>query len=256
MFYNGLLKPQWPAPPNVVACTTLREGGFSLPPYNTFNLALHVGDQAASVQKNRRHLAELIALPAENFVWLDQVHGTRVLEAAAQPFSADLGELPQADGVFSRQPDRVCVVMTADCLPVLFTDARGSWVAAAHAGWRGLLSGILEATLVAYPGDRRRLIAWLGPAIGPAAFVVGDEVRQAFLSVDPALGSCFSAAGDPDGKSLLDIYAAARSILQRAGVYNIYGGGFCTVADESRFFSFRRNKVTGRMASLIYLKSA
>jgi hypothetical protein len=239
-----LIYPQWPAPANVRAVSTTREGGASGPPYDSLNLAGHVGDAAAAVQENRRRLYRQLSLPAEPF-WLEQVHGIRVVEAGGS------APQPSADASFSRCPGAVCAVMTADCLPALFCDLDGSVVAAAHAGWRGLAGGVLEATVAALDVDPARLLAWLGPAIGPGAFEVGAEVREAFLAGHPQAAAAFVA--QPDGRWLADLYRLAGIRLRAAGVTAIHGGGFCTYSERERFYSFRRDRVTGRMASLIWL---
>lgn len=237
--------PDWPAPAGVRALLTTRAGGVSLPPYDGFNLGDHVGDDPAAVAANRQRLLQQLA--GARPLWLEQVHGTRVVDAAG----CLAGEAPQrADAAFSRAPGVCCTVMTADCLPVLFCDAAGSVVAAAHAGWRGLLAGVLEQTIAAMAVPPATLLAYLGPAIGPQAFVVGDEVRSAFVADAGAAASAFAAL--PDGKWLADLYALARLRLNAAGVERIYGGTLCTASDAGRFFSYRRDGRTGRMASLIW----
>ncbi len=235
--------PDWPAPPWVRAFFTTREGGASVTPYASLNLGTHVGDMPAAVQENRRRVAQ--GLTAEP-VWLNQVHGTCVVDAG-DPFTR------AADAVFARAPGAVCVVMVADCLPVLFCDRAGSVVAAAHAGWRGLACGVLEATIAAMQVPAGDLMAWLGPAIGPAAFEVGPEVREAFVADMAETSACFVAScGD---RLLADIFALARARLARAGLAQnaIFGGGQCTVSDPQRFFSYRRDGVTGRMGAFIWL---
>lgn len=236
------LSPDWPAPANVRAVQTLRGGGCSPAPWDSLNLGDHVGDAPANVAANRAALRAL--LPAEP-CWLTQVHGRVVVDAAAAAAGAE------ADAAFSRQPGKVCVVMTADCLPVLLCDRAGTVVAAAHAGWRGLADGVLEATIAAMGAAPGELMAWLGPAIGPDNFEVGDEVRAAFVAQDPAAAAAF-APGRP-GKWLADLYRLARRRLQAAGVAAVHGGGHCTVAERERFFSYRRDGATGRMATLIWL---
>lgn len=238
---QDVLLPDWPAPSRVRALVTTRAGGVSKGPYASMNPADHVGDDPAAVAENRARLRRL--LPAEPF-WLEQVHGSAVCRWEA-------GGPRRADACVSRTPGAVCAVLTADCLPVLLTDQAGTVVAAAHAGWRGLCAGVLERTLAAMGTDPGRILAWLGPAIGPAAFQVGDEVRAAFLAVDCATHAAFRP--DVPGKWRADLYALARLALGRAGVHAVYGGGFCTYADPARFFSYRRDGVTGRMASLIWL---
>ena len=235
--------PDWSVPPGVRALQTLRTDGCSPAPWASFNLGGHVGDDPARVAANRAELRQ--ALPAEP-LWLTQVHGTTVVDAGLAPQGA------RADASFATQPGQVCAVMTADCLPVLFCDRAGTVVAAAHAGWRGLLDGVLENTIAALqvvPGD---LLAWLGPAIGPECFEVGDEVRAAFVARDAEAAGCFRAHGS---KWLADIYALARQRLLQAGVTAISGGGACTVSDTERYFSYRRDGVTGRMATLIWLEA-
>jgi hypothetical protein len=250
----AVLVPDWPdLPANVAALSTLRGGGVSQAPYDDgrggggLNLGTHVGDDSAMVAENRARLRTL--LPAEP-AWLTQVHGTAVLDAA------DLHNAPQADASITSKPGVVCAIMTADCLPVLFCDRQGKVVGAAHAGWRGLAAGVLENTIAAMraigAGD---IMAWLGPAIGPANFEVGDEVRQAFIAVDPKANAAFVANLKVPGKYFADIYCLARLALQRQGVRQITGGGCCTVTERERFYSYRRDGVTGRMASLIWLRA-
>lgn len=240
---QDLIRPDWVVPANVRALVTTRKGGVSLPPYDSLNTATHVQDDPLRVAKNRQRLAEW--LPAEP-VWLNQVHGTTVVN-----LDQSLACEPDADAAVSRRPAAVCVVQTADCLPVLMTDRMGSVVAAAHAGWRGLCSGVLEQTLAAMRVPGQDVLAWLGPAIGPQAFEVGDEVREAFLQHDPDATQAFQSHGP--GKWWCDLYALARQRLQAAGVASISGGGLCTWHDRERFFSYRRDRITGRMASLIWL---
>ncbi|MDK2123574.1 peptidoglycan editing factor PgeF [Parachitinimonas caeni] len=238
---NEVINPLWPAPATVRAMVTTRGGGVSLPPFASLNLGDHVGDDPNAVLANRRLLRQ--ALPAEP-LWLKQVHGIQVVDAAAGVQGVE------ADAVFARQPGVVCAIMTADCLPVLLTTAKGDRVAAVHAGWRGLCDGVIEAAITAMGGED--LMAWLGPAIGPGAFEVGPEVREAFLAKDAAASQHFRSA-DHNGKWLADIYGLARQRLHTVGVTRIFGGGDCTVTDAERFFSYRRDKTTGRMASLIWL---
>ncbi len=240
----GLLTPDWPAPPGVRALQTLRVGGCSPAPWDSFNLGDHVGDDPARVAANRAALRR--RLPVEP-AWLRQVHGTVAVDAAKCPENAE------ADAAYARQPGVVCAVMTADCLPVLFCDRAGSVVAAAHAGWRGLAAGVLEATIAALGVPAGELLAWLGPAIGPAAFEVGDEVRAAFVAADPAAAAAF--APHAPGKWLADLPQLARRRLQAAGVGWIGGGEICTWADPASYFSYRRDGITGRMATLVWLES-
>lgn len=239
-----LLLPDWPAPANVRAVQTTRLGGVSGAPWAQLNLGDHVGDLPERVAANRGALRQY--LPADP-CWLTQVHGIAVVDA-------DLPhDLPAADASVARLPGSVCTVMTADCLPVLLCDRAGTVVAAVHAGWRGLLAGVVENALQQMRVPSGEILAWLGPAIGPACFEVGDEVRAAFVASDAEVEHAFKA-GVP-GKWLADIYALARLRLQAAGVVSISGGDLCTVSDPARFFSYRRDGVTGRMASLIWLES-
>lgn len=236
------LIPDWPAPANVRALQTTRQGGFSVAPYDTLNLGDHVGDEPLIVARNRMQLNAL--LPSEP-VWLKQVHGTTVVDAVA----AGCG-VPVADACLARNAGAVCVVMTADCLPLLLCDEAGTVVAAVHAGWRGLCDGVIEATVRAMGVPAQQVMAWLGPAIGPQAFEVGGEVRAAFIAQQPQAAVAFTARGD---KFLADLFMLARQRLQALGVTRIHGGGVCTYSDRERFFSYRRDGVTGRMGSFIWL---
>lgn len=237
--------PDWPAPAQVRAVSTTRLGGVSLSPYDSLNLGAHVGDNPAAVAANRQRLRRLLGLPTEP-AWLNQVHGNTVVavERHADP-------AVEADAVYTGEPGRVCVVMTADCLPVLLCDRAGTGVAAIHAGWRGLRAGVIEAALARMACPPEQLLAWLGPAIGPKRFEVGEEVRQAFLSLDRENAACFRPS--ITGRWLADIYALARRQLHTLGVSAVYGGDWCTFTDSQRFFSYRRDGCTGRMASLIWL---
>lgn len=234
--------PDWPAPPNVRALVTTRNGGVSTGPYASLNLGDHVGDDPAAVAENRRLLHT--HLPAEP-VWMKQVHGVRCIDAAqTTPF-------PEADAAFTHTPGVICAVLTADCLPILLCDMDGTAVAAAHAGWRGLAAGVIEATIAAMGVPSDRLMAWLGPAIGAQHFEVGGEVRDTFIAHDPQAARAFTAKAN--GKWLCDIYLLARQRLEALGVCRPASADFCTVRDEARFFSYRRDGATGRMASLIWL---
>jgi YfiH family protein len=235
------IMPDWPAPAGVRALTTLRVGGVSRKGYAGLNLALHVGDDPEAVRENRDRLLRAAGIPVEP-CWLEQVHGNLVIDAD------DWQPGVQADAAFARYPDVVCAVLTADCLPVMLCARDGSTVAAIHAGWRGLAAGVIEATANEIGGGE--LIAWLGPAIGPQAFEVGDEVRAAFLAADAGAAAAFRPS--PAERWLADIYLLARRRLRSAGVTEIYGGGECTYSDAARFFSYRRDGQTGRMASLIW----
>jgi hypothetical protein len=237
------LSADWPAPDRVRTLITTRQGGVSSAPYDSLNLGDHVGDLPEHVAANRALLrAHLPAEPA----WLTQVHGTAVRDAAG------VRGAPEADASFADRAGIVCAIMTADCLPVLFCDRSGTRVAAAHAGWRGLCGGVLEASAASLAVAPQDLLVWMGPAIGPDAFEVGGEVRTAFVERQPASAAAFSPIDE--GKYLADIYLLARLRLQAIGINAIYGGDFCTVIDRSRFFSYRRDGRTGRMASLIWLE--
>jgi len=236
--------PEWPAPPNVRALITTRNGGVSTGPYASFNLGRRSGDDPQAVAANHARLRGL--LPQEP-KWLKQVHGTRVADADAPD------EMPEADASIARRAGTVCAVMIADCLPVLLCDRKGSVVAAVHAGWRGLAGGVIEnavremAEAGAAPAE---LLAYLGPAIGPSAFEVGSDVYDAFLARDPLCAQAFTP--HRRGKWLADLFLLARQALERSGVGSVYGGDLCTVSDPQRFFSYRRDKTTGRMAALIW----
>lgn len=248
------LQPDWPAIPGVRALSTTRAGGVSAVPYESLNLGAHVGDATAAIRANRQRLRTAAALPAEPR-WLNQVHGIAVADLDA----AQESSTPTADAAVSSRPGCICAVMTADCLPVLLAAADGSAVAAAHAGWRGLAGGVVEAALQAL---RARISAgvsihaWLGPAIGPAHFEVGDDVREVFVKNDPAAEAAFSS--NDAGRWQCDLYQLVRRRLQAQGIASICGGGFCTYADERRFYSHRRDVQhrrlagTGRMGSLIW----
>ena len=242
----GGIVPDWPAPPNVRAVVTTRAGGVSTGPYATMNLGRRSRDDPTALAENRRRFeAFLPGKPA----WLDQVHGATVarLTRAASP-------APVADAAVTGEQGVVCAILTADCLPVLFADRAGTAVGIAHAGWRGLAAGVLEATVAALrdlgaePDD---VIAWLGPAIGPAAFEVGEDVFSAFCTKDPGAAACF--APHRPGKWHADLYGLARRRLARRGVTRVHGGGYCTFTDSARFFSFRRERESGRMATAIWL---
>ncbi|MEE1867986.1 MULTISPECIES: peptidoglycan editing factor PgeF [Pseudomonas] len=236
-----LLIPNWPAPAGVRACVTTRAGGVSLPPYESFNLGDHVGDAPDAVAENRRRLtAEFGIQPA----WLKQVHGVVVADA-------DPSIIAEADASWTATPGVACTVMTADCLPLLFCDRAGTRVAAAHAGWRGLANGVIEATLDRLALPPEEVLVWLGPAIGPQAFEVGLEVRDAFTTVHPETAQAFVPGASAD-KLMADIYMLARLRLAVRGVTAVYGGGYCTVSDQ-RFYSYRRTPQGGRFASLIWL---
>lgn len=234
--------PNWPAPANVRALQTTRLGGVSNSPYDSLNFGLHVNDNPIHVAKNRQLLSEFI--PSEP-VWLNQVHGIQVIDAA------NTGCLPDADASFTTQKNVVCVTMTADCLPVLLCDRAGTVVAAVHAGWRSLCDGVIEATVNKMSANPKDIMAWLGPAIGPSAFEVGAEVRAQFIAKDAQAESAFIGHGD---KFLGNLYQIARQRLNKLGLTQIDGGDMCTFSEPEHFFSFRRDGDTGRMATLIWLE--
>lgn len=239
------LVPDWPAPAFVHALTTTRRGGASRGPYRSLNLAAHVGDDVSAVAENRARLLRLAALPAAP-VWLNQVHGIAAIDAA--------GAAPAvtADAAFAATANVVCAVLTADCLPVLLYDRRRRLVAAIHAGWRGLAAGVIAATVARMHSHGDDLLAWLGPAIGPQQFEVGDEVRAQFLAHAARSAAAFRPSANA-GRWYADIYQLARQRLDEAAVTAVYGGGWCTVAEPERFYSYRRDGVTGRMATLIWM---
>lgn len=250
---DNFLIPDWPAPAQVKSAITLRSGGCSRAPFDSNNLALHVNDSPADVQKNRHNLVETLALPAQP-LWLDQCHGTDLVYVPETPQAAS------ADGSYSDRANTVCAILTADCLPVLFCNQSGSQVAAAHAGWRGLCGGILRKTIATFEHSPQQVMAYLGPAIGPQVFEVGAEVLQAFLHRaqnkphQQAVREAFKAVDGSADKYLADLYALARAELHASGVNQVYGGNYCSYTDNQRFYSFRRESKTGRNASLIWLQ--
>lgn len=240
-----LLEADWPAPRGVQVRVSTRAGGVSLGRYAGLNLGLHVGDDPDAVTENRRRLSK--SLPSAP-LWLEQVHGVTVACARHNVLEHTP---PLADAAFTREADVVCAVMTADCLPVVFSSLDGQVVGIAHAGWRGLLAGVLEATIQAMAVPPWEVIAWLGPAIGPDAFEVGEEVRSAFCGHNEASASCFHAAAYPE-KWFADLFGLARQRLAAVGVVGVYGGGVCTWQDAERFYSYRRDGITGRFATLVW----
>ncbi|MGH8493640.1 MAG: peptidoglycan editing factor PgeF [Moraxellaceae bacterium] len=247
-----LLQADWPAPANVHAVVSTRAGGVSVAPWNSLNLGTHVADDADAVRENRKRLLRALQTlaPCSDPQWLNQVHGVVVADAEKNA-ARRCDYVPDADATFTTAKGLPCVVMTADCLPVFFCDKAGTQVAVAHAGWRGLCDGVLEATLAKFP-KASEVVAWMGPAIGPEKFEVGAEVRTAFMAQQAEAENCFRP-GESSGKWLADIYGLARLRLNAAGVSAVYGGGLCTVTDEQRFFSYRRDGKTGRMASIIWI---
>jgi YfiH family protein len=237
--------PDWNVAAGVRALVTTRAGGVSGGAHASLNLGLRCGDAMDAVLENRRRLGRL--LPGRP-VWLRQVHGCGVLRAAATPGFAE----PEADASVTTLPGTVCAVLVADCMPVFLADEQGEAVGVAHAGWRGLSAGVIEATVAAFPCTAERLVAWLGPAIGPRVYEVGDEVRAAFVSKDAAAAGAFLPTRP--GHWLADLYALARRRLSSCGVSRVSGGTFCTYSEPERFYSFRRDRVTGRMAALAWLE--
>ena len=231
-------------PANIRAVTTLRTGGISQGNFASLNMADHVGDRFERVKENRQRIIRSLNLPSEP-VWLNQVHGSSVarVDTKAGRVNADAG--------YTQNKGVVCVVLTADCLPVLLCSRQGDEIAAVHGGWRGLLAGVIEKTIENMDGEK--LIAWMGPAIGPEVFEVGHQVRTAFIEKSAEFNHAFCET--ENGKWLADIYQIATIILSNQGVKKIYGGGFCTLTDKERFFSYRRDGETGRMASLIWRES-
>lgn len=241
------LKVEWDAPVGVQAFTTLRTGGFSTGAYATFNLADHVGDDPIAVMKNRQELRQSLGLQREP-LWLRQVHGTRVINWND---TIETGVAYEADACFTQLKYSPCVVLTADCLPLVLCDRAGTLVAAVHAGWKGLLSGVIEATVAAMEVPGETLLAWMGPAIGPEAFEVDEAVRNQFMAVDPQAEVAFKPG--KAGKWLADIFLLGKQRLNRVGVTAVFGGYQCTYTNADQFFSFRRAKDTGRLATLIWL---
>lgn len=234
--------PDWPVPSHVRALVTTRNGGVSTGPYASLNLGFAVNDDPDAVAENRARVRA--HLPSEPR-WLKQVHGAGVVTAES------VATLVEADASVTRSPGEVCVIQMADCMPVLLAARDGSVIGIAHAGWRGLAGGVVERTIEAMRTDPAKVVAWLGPAIGPDAFEVGDEVRAAFLASDPAAANAFRPL--QPGKWLADLFSLARQRLARVGVTAVHGGGLCTVADPIRFFSHRRDRVTGRMGAFLWI---
>jgi YfiH family protein len=242
----SLIIPDWPAPKNVRSAITTREGGISKGAFSSLNLGDHVGDNPQAVTENR---ARILHSVGGQPLWLNQVHGTRVVDAAEYLRAV---KSPEADAAFTRRSAVICTVMTADCLPVLFCDSAGTVVAAAHAGWRGLLDGVLEETVKAMGVAAQDLMAYLGPSIGPQAFEVGDEVRAAFIARNTHSSVAFAAVRE--GKWLADLYQLARQRLNQLGLQRVYGGDRCTFSAAQHFFSYRRDGQCGRMAAMIWLE--
>ena len=235
------ITPDWPAPAHIRAATTLRTGGVSQAEFSSLNPADHVTDLPHHVLENRQRITNMLALPADP-VWLRQTHS--VLVVCADQVTAS----PEADASYTSKNNIVCTVLTADCLPILLCDRQGTMIAAIHGGWRGLLNGIIENTVLKMPNTE--LYAWLGPAIGAQCFEVGNDVRNAFTNKSAQFASAFTK--QTEDKYLADIYQIARILLNKAGVKQIYGGQYCTVTDKDHFFSYRRDGQTGRMATMIW----
>lgn len=249
-----LIEADWVAPPGIRAVVTQRGGGLSAAPFCSLNLGDHVGDNPVVVRRNRERLALALGISRQP-QWLRQVHGIAVVDARAD------GVVREGDAVWTDEAGIVCAVLTADCLPVVLAAEDGSELAVAHCGWRGLAAGVLSSSVARFSVLPRRIRAWLGPAIGPAAFEVGDEVRQAFLAAQDAawhrhIDAAFVPIAYQPGKFLADIYALARIFLQALGVEDVSGGGRCTVTERDLFFSYRRDGVTGRMATLAWIDPA
>ncbi len=246
-FRASVQMAEWPAPLRVHAFTTLRgPAGASIAPFDSFNLGMHCGDDAAAVMRNRDALVEHLGLPSRPR-WLRQVHGTAVVSCDNEACADE----PEADAAVTTKPGIVLATLTADCLPVLFCSEDGGVIGAAHAGWRGLSAGVLENTIASMRTPPEKILAWLGPAAGPQSYEVGDEVRTAFVDIDPHAASAFAATRR--GHSLCDLYALARLRLANVGVTAVFGGDQCTISDPRRFYSYRRDGQTGRMASLIWI---
>ncbi|MEJ2114989.1 MAG: peptidoglycan editing factor PgeF [Gammaproteobacteria bacterium] len=238
--------PVWPAPKNISCMTTTRNCGYSKGVYKSLNLGIHVDDEEIDVEKNRQLIKQSLSLPDEP-IWLDQVHGSEVIN----PLDAN-NKTISADGAYTNEVEVVCVVLTADCLPVLFCDRSGEYIAAVHAGWRGLVGGVLENTLNALPANNTDIMCWLGPAIGPDRFEVGSEVVEQFIEKLALHKNSFQS--QDSSKYLADIYQLAKNILITSGVKDIYGSKYCTYTQEDKFYSHRREGQTGRMATLIWKK--
>ena len=241
---DNLIIPDWPAPERVKALSTTRHGGFSLPPYAELNLATHVGDDPSTVIRNRDYLVDLAQLP-ESPRWLNQVHGTHVMNSQNWQLNMD------ADAIVSQQKNHLCTVMTADCLPLLLCNRQGNTVAAIHAGWRGLLAGIIEKTVAKFNDTPQDILVWLGPAIGPNKFEVSTDVYQSFTGHSAKAVQAFQQTDDTH--YLADIYLLAKQRLSALGINDVFGGEFCTVSHHQQFFSYRRDGNTGRMASMIWI---
>ncbi|KPQ27180.1 MAG: hypothetical protein HLUCCX14_16020 [Marinobacter excellens HL-55] len=246
---QDVLRPDWQAPSHIKALSATRKGGASQSPWCSLNLGSHVDDNPEQVAENRQRLADLAGLSAGNIGWLNQIHGTGVVELTP----TNVNVVTTADASYTRHPGIACAILTADCLPVILTDAEGSVVGAAHAGWRSLCGGVLENLITAMAVPPSNLRAWLGPAIGPDNFEVGPEVREAFVEQNSEAIKAFTQTGARPGHFMADIYQLATQRLNKAGVLSVSGGGLCTVNDKDRFYSYRRDGQTGRMATLVWV---
>jgi len=257
-----LIIPNWPVPTNISAAITTRSGGCSASPWDSLNLAFHVGDNPKSVKQNWQSVSEQLNLPSTPQL-LNQVHGIDIVEVGGCKEIAN-EFIPTADGCYAKSPDLICTVMTADCLPILLCNTAGTEVAAIHAGWRGLVAGVVSNAVKQFCSPATDLMAYLGPAISQKNFEVGPEVRQAFLSssshkyVRHKINACFTRSGSKSGDCnvdhwMADLYGLARIALNQTGIYRIYGGDYCSYADAEQFYSYRRDGQTGRMASLIWI---
>lgn len=244
--HERILLPDWPAPDNIIAFTSLRAGGVSLAPYDSWNLADHVGDEQTAVSKNRKRLAEILPSSA-SLHWMQQVHGDDI----QSPETSDHQEVPIGDAWFCERPEKACCILTADCLPVLICDRRGQQVAAVHAGWRGVANGVLSKVMQRFSSPANQLLVWIGPGISLAHFRVGNEVRDTLLSTLREPSADAYHAGLEEGFSYVDLANIARAQCLEFGVAKVYGGEYCSFSDGQRFYSYRRDGVTGRNVSLI-----
>lgn len=244
LIMNNFIIPNWPTPNHIKAFTTTRLDGVSSSPYQSFNLAHHVGDALDNVMQNRERLKNKLKLPSEP-IWLNQTHSNHVINLDHE--NTDKA----ADGSYTTQKNKICAILTGDCLPILLCDKTGSEIAAVHGGWRGLLAGVIESALKNFKNSPQNIYAWFGPAIGPQAFEVGNDVRDPFVAIDKNAAQAFKPL--QQSKWLADIYLLAKQRLEKCGVTEIYGGDYCTYSDADKFFSHRRDKETGRMANLIWI---
>lgn len=249
MIQDGFITPNWPVPKHIKCLTTTRQGGLSDSPFDSFNLGVHVGDEISCVEANRLKLMHIANLPSSP-QWLSQTHSTTVAQ-----IDKGIIDTTHADAVYTQEVNQICAVLTADCLPVLFCSDNGDEIAAAHAGWRGLADGILENTVAKFKTNTDKIMAWFGPAIGPSAFEVGQDVFDAFVGQNAKLVEGFKLIDDQDHlepKYIANIYLLAKIKLNALGIINIFGGDYCTVNETELFYSYRRDGKTGRMASLIW----